>query len=303
MSEQTLKTLVGALAVVAVLWVVATLVSSGGGEIEFPTEMGDIFEGVEPTTVSVVRFVRPEDTLQLAREGETWRINGFRADSGSVARFFTSVGEASVGDLVATNPANHERMGVSADSARVLEMEVGGETRSVLIGNAGPRATTAYARMPGQDEVYLLEGSVRAHVTRQLEDWRNRRMTQVDTSLVSRIAVQRDGDSYAVVRGDSAWTFEDGGAVEGSQVRSILDQLAGALVAAGFVADGDSLAALPPAGSTSAYSESGEVLAEVTIGEGSGERWAMAAGDSIRYRIAAFRVNLITPTRESVTPE
>ena len=52
-----------------------------------------------------------------------------------------------------------------------------------------------------------------------------------------------------------------------------------------------------------AYSESGDVLAEVTIGTGTGERWAMAAGDSVRYRIATFRANLITPTLESVTPE
>lgn len=303
MSEQTLKRLVGAFVVVVLFWIIATLVSSGGGEIEVPTELGSVFEGVEPTTVSLVRFVRPEDTLELSRDGNVWRVSGFRADSGSVARFFTAVGEASVGDLVATNPANHERMGLSADSARVLEIEVGGETRRVMIGNPGPRATTAYARMPGADEVYLLEGSVRSHLMRQLDDWRNRRMTQIDTSLVTRIAVERDGDRYTVVRGDSAWAFEDGGAVEELQVRSVLDQLGGALVAAGFVADDDSLAALPQAGSTSAFSEAGDVLAEIAIGGGTGERWAMAAGDSVRYRIASFRADLVTPTLESVTPE
>jgi hypothetical protein len=128
-------------------------------------------------------------------------------------------------------------------------------------------------------------------------------MTRVDTSLVQRVSVERDGERFTVVRGDSAWAFQDGAAVEEQPVRGILDQLGGALVAAGFVADGDSLAALPAAGSTTAYTESGDVLAEVTIGGGSGERWAMAAGDSVRYRIASFRADLIVPTLESVTPE
>jgi len=44
-----------------------------------------------------------------------------------------------VGDLVATNPANHERMGVSADSARTVELDVAGATRALMFGDEGPR--------------------------------------------------------------------------------------------------------------------------------------------------------------------
>lgn len=128
-------------------------------------------------------------------------------------------------------------------------------------------------------------------------------MVRIDTSLVSRIAVQRDDEAFSLVRGDSAWTFEGGGGVVERQIDGLLSELAGQMVAAGFVAEGDSLAGLPQGGSTVAYSESGEVLTEVTIGSGTGERWAMAAGDSVRYRIASFRASLIAPTLESMTPE
>ena len=303
MSERSLKQLVGALALVVGLWLIVSLVSRGGGSIGPPSDIGAVFEGVDATTVSAARFIQPSETVELRREDGAWRVNGFRADSGSVARFFEAVASAEGGDLAATNPANHERMGVAGDSTRTLEIDLGGETRTVLIGNAGPRLSTVYTRRPGEDEVYLLEGALRTHLTRNLDGWRNRRMVAIDTSLVRRIAVERDQDAFVVVRGDSAWTFEDGGAVVERQVQSVLQELAGALVAAGFVADGDSLAALPRAGSTVAYAESGDVLAEVSVGEGSGERWAMAAGDSVRYRIATFRANLITPTLESVTPE
>lgn len=304
MSERTLKQLVGALAVVAGLWLVVSLVArGGGGGIDAPTEIGATFDGVDGSSVQAVRFMRPEDTIELRADAGAWRVNGWQADSGSVARFFEAVAETSVGDLMATNPANHERMGVAGEGARSVEIEIGGATRTLLVGNEGPRPATAYARLPGEDEVYLLEGGIRPHLSRRLDDWRNRRVVAVDTSLVSRITVQRDDDTFTLVRGDSAWTFEDGSEAVASQVRSLLTELGGSLVAAGIVGEGDSLATRPAGGSTVASSPAGDVLAEVTIGSGTGERWATASGDSVLYRIGSFKVDLITPTLESMRPE
>jgi hypothetical protein len=303
MTERTLKQLVGTLAVVAGLWLLASLFSGGGGGVGAPTGVATTFAGVDATSVTAVRFIGPEDTVELRPDAGRWRVNGWAADSGSVARFFETVAETSVGDLVATNPANHERMGISADSARTIEIDIEGTTRALLVGNEGPRFATAYARLPGADEVYLLEGGLRTHLSRRLEDWRNRRVVAIDTSAVRRISVRRDAEAFTLVRGDSAWTFADGREAVARQVQSILGELSGALVGSGIVQDSDSLAALPTGGYTVAYSGSGEVLAEVTIGSGTGERWVTVAGDSVLYRIAAFRVNLITPTRESLTPQ
>jgi len=303
MSERALKQLVGALAVVVVLWLAASLISRGGGSIDDTTDIASAFDGVDETTLTAARFIHPSDTVELRRETEGWKVNGFRADSGSVSRFFQAIEESEAGDLVATNPANHERMGVAGDSVRTIEIDVGGETRSLIVGNSGPRAATAYARRPGDDAVYLLEGGLRGHLTRDLEGWRNRRMMAIDTSQVARIVVERDGDAFTLVRGDSTWTLEGNGEAAEQPVRSILQELGGQMVAVGFVAEDDSIGAQPVGGTTVAYSESGDVLAEVTVGSGTGERWAMAAGDSVRYRIASFRANLIVPTREAVTPE
>jgi hypothetical protein len=302
MSERALKQLVGALAVVVVLWLAATLVSrAGDGSIGPSGDLAAFFDGVSADAVSEVRILRPADTIVLSRAADAWSVNGFRADSGSVARFFQTLEGAEPGNLMATNPANHDRMGVSADSARTLELELGSQTRSLLFGGNGPRPSTIYARQPGADQVYLVEGALSSHLQRQLDDWRNRRMLAIDTGTVARIAVQRGDDAYTLVRGDSVWTFADGGAARESQVRSVLNELAG-LVASRFVADDDSLAARPPGGSAVAFSEQGDVLAEVTVGDGTGERWAMVAGDSVRYRLPAFRVDLIVPTLESVRP-
>jgi Domain of unknown function (DUF4340) len=302
MSEKTLKRLVGALAIVVLLWGVATLLSRRSGAAAPSGDIVAFFDGVDSASVTDVRIAGASDTIELKPAGGSWQVNGFKGDSGTVARFFQALDGTKVEALAAANPANHARLGVSDDSASTLALQVGGTTRTLLVGKQGPRTATVYVRLPGSDNVYLLDSPLRSHMTRQLDDWRNRRMLAIDTSKVSRIEVMRGDDAYTVVRGDSAWTFQDGGATDSVQVQNVLGQLGGGLVASRFVPDDDTLAAIPAGGSTVAYAANGDVLARVTIGGGSGDRWAMAEGDSVRYRLAAFRVDLITPTLEAMQP-
>ena len=261
-----------------------------------------LFADVTPESVESVRLAGPSGGVALVRRADGWSADGFDADSAIVARLLAALASSEVGALAAANPANHERMGVSADSAITLAVEAAGRTRTILVGKQGPRFETSYVRVPDEDEVYLLEGDLRVHVRRPLDDWRNKNIVRVDTSAVTRIAVERDGEAYSVVRGDSLWTFDDGAEVDQGRVRNILAELRGVL-AAGFLSEGDSLFSLPLAASTVAYGGDGSVLAEVTLGAGDGERWARTPGDSVVYRISAFRAGRLVPTLEEVRPE
>jgi hypothetical protein len=296
--------LVAALGGAAVLWLIVFLFSNRepASDAEITGPIAAFFDGATDSTLTALRFSQPGGTVELRRVDGSWSVNGFRSDSGAVARFFQTLGDTEVGALAATNPTNHARMGVASDSAASLEMEAGGSTRRLLIGVDGPRPATVYARIPEEDGVYLLESGLRSYVYRGLDDWRNRRMLAIDTAQVARITVERDGDSFALLRTDSAWTFEDGNAADARQVQSLLNELGGGLVASRFVAAADSIGALPRGGTTVAYSASGEQLAAVAVGTGSGDRWATAEGDSVRYRIPSFRVDAIVPTLESVRP-
>ncbi len=306
MSARTLRALLGVLGGAAAIWLVVFLLADRASESEAgPVLEGPIasfFEGVDSSTLTAARFTRLGATVELRRVGDRWEVNGFRGDSGSVSRFFVTLGESRVESLAATNPTNHARMGLDADSAPRLELEVGGATRTLLMGLDGPRAATLYARLPDEDAVYLLHSGLRPYVFRQLDDWRNRRMLAIDTSVVRRLAVQRDGDSYEVLRADSGWTFANGETADLRVVQGVLSELSGGLVAARFFAPTDSIGLLPQGGRTVAYGSSGEELAVVTFGSGSGDRWGMAAGDSVRYRLPSFRIDAVAPTRESMRP-
>ena len=304
MTERTLKRLIVALGAVAAIWVVVFLVSNRSGD-EAPEITGPIvayFEGVDSSNLGAARFIRTQDTVELREVDGVWLVDGFRSDSGAVARFFETLAETEVTAVAATNPSNHARMGLDADTAAAMEIEQNGETRRLLVGLDGPRPRTFYARMPDEDVVYLVESGLRSYVYRGLDDWRNRRMLAIDTARVRRITIERDGESATVVRTDSTWTFANGDAANTRTVQNILNELGGGLVASRFVAETDSIGRLPPAGSTVAFDESGERLAAVTVGGGSGDRWGMAEGDSIRYRLPPFRVDLIVPRIQTLSP-
>jgi hypothetical protein len=299
-SERTLKQLVGAVVVVAVLWMITALLSGRGGAPGATAALSRFFEGADEASLTAFRVVGPTDSVEIRREGDRWTVNGHTPDSAQVARLWTELEGARVEGLVAANPANHARMGMTADSAHRVELVIGADTRTLLMGNAGSGYATAYVRLPDADEVYLLDGNLRPHVVRSLDDWRDKRIVAVDTSAVHTLAVRRDDDRYTLSRGDSAWTFADGGAPDAGGVDELLMELRD-MRATGFLEPTDSLAGLDEGASVIALGADGDTLVAVTMSVGTGDRWARAAGNPVLYRIASFRADRAAPTRERMS--
>ena len=302
MSEKTLKTLVGALVVIAGLWAVAALFSSqGDGGRGASGDIATFFDDVSEVSVNAVRMGGPDYNSELSGGIDNWMANGYRADSAAVFRFWTAILTFEVGDLAASNPNNHDRMGLAADAGWSIEFDVDDETKTMLVGDTGPRSSTTYVKLPDEDEVYILEGDLRTHVRRLPNEWRSKRVVGIDTAAVTRVEIQRDTDEYALVRGDSLWTFDDGSEASSSAVNGVMSELA-SLLAVGFLEEGDSLEVMDQGGVTTAYDQSGNVLALVTIGTGDSDRWARSSGDEVIYRIGSYRVDRIAPQLESVEP-
>jgi hypothetical protein len=297
MSERTLKQLVGALVVAVGVWAVTALLSRGGGSVGGSGDLAAFFEGVVPASVAGVRISGPgSDGIELTRSRGGWLVNGFEADSSTVDRFLGALAATEVGDLVASNPANHARMGVTADSALRLEVRTAGGERALLVGDAGTRFNTAFARLPDEDGVHLLMGDVRSQLLRREPDWRRKTMGAVDTAQVQRLEILGDGGAYAFVRGDSLWSLGDGTPADPGVVQDLLSELSG-LQATGFVADGDSLAAVAPDSGIRALDASGAVLLAVTLGGTGTRRWGLVEGDSVRYEVTGFRADRLVPSK------
>ena len=290
MSDRTLRASLYFLGAVTVLYLLVTVLRDGGGDSPAQDSgLAGVLAELDGEWLTRAELAGPEETIELSKDGGVWTVNDFDADSTAIARFLRAVDEIEVRSVAATNPANHERMGVTAESA--WTMTVDGAT-TVLLGNSGNRYRTFYARLPGADEVSLVEGDLRSAATRSLFDWRNKVMVRADTAAVASVRVTRDGTTTVYERQDSVWTV-DGEEVERVTMRDLLQELAG-LRASGF-APQDAVMPETPDRTVQALDADGNEIASVHLAEQESNFRASSPASPYIFEIANFRADRIAP--------
>lgn len=296
MSEKTLRMSLYFLASVAVLYGLSVVLGGrvgGGGASGGDAELAAALEGIDPELVSEVEIAGPEDAIRLAREGTDWTVNGFEADTAAVGRLMRALDEVEVASVAATNPANHQRLGLETDSAWTLQV---GEDVHVLLGKAGTRFRTSYARLPGEDVASLIRGDLRSAATRSLLDWRNKIVIEADTAAVVGIRVTRDGAEtlYERQAQDSTWMVGEDEA-DATTVRNILQELSG-LRATGFAPDD----AEPPSAesadrSVRAVDADGAEVASLFLTEQEGSFRVAAPTSPYVFEVPTYRADRVAP--------
>lgn len=290
MSERTLRACIYSLVAVGLLYLVVTLArGDGGGARSVDPGLVAALEGIAAGPHERFVIEGPEGTIRLELNAGAWTANGFEADSSAVERLIRGVGESEVAGIAGTNPANHARFGLTADSAWTF---TAGDAPPILLGKTGNRFRTAYARLPDSDPVSVIEGDLRSAAARPLVDWRDKIVLRADTAAVARIAVTHAGRTEVYQRRDSTWAV-GGGEAEAATVRGILQELA-SLRASGFAPEGSEM---PEAADRSvvATDADGNELASLTMAEQEGNFWLKSAASPYIFEIPIFRANRLAP--------
>lgn len=305
MSTRTLIRLVFAAALLVLAWVGIGLFSAQErDELVVPEDWSRVLAVLQEGGEGV-RFVRMEGAdgpRMLERSGDgSWTVNGFLADSAVVDRFWTTATEIEVGDVVATNPSNHERMGVAGDSAITTTVASEAGEVALVIGSRGPGVGSNYVRIPTGDDVRTLSGGLGAFFARSEWEWRDKRMTVVDTGAVATIDVDTPDYDYTLARQDTVWTLGSD-TVQTPTVTGLLEELAN-MVAAGAMEPNDPLALAPVAITVTATNTDGDTLGVARLGEGTGDRAGRTPGNETIYRIPNFRAERLAPPPDLLVPE
>lgn len=289
MTEKTLRRSLYGLAGAAALYVVITLAGGRGGGPSGSGQLAGALADIDPAAVAQAVLAGPEDTIRLTRADDGWQVNGFPADSVAVDRFLRALEETSVSSVASTNPANHPRLGVDADSAWTLSVDDG---PPILLGKAGARYRTAFARMPDEDLVSLLAGDLRSASARPLRDWRDKTILRLDTASAATIRVTRDGASTVYERGDSAWTA-GGDAVEDATMRGILQELAH--LRANSFAPADREMPENPNRQVQVMDAEGAEIGALALAEADGDFHVSTPASPYVFVVPAFRANRLSP--------
>lgn len=302
MSESALRRVMAAVVVLGLVYLGVQLLGGGdeGGPLTDDPVTTRFLQPVRAEGVTAIRVRRPELSLDLSREDGGWAVNEYGADTTTVRHFLRALREAEVQELSSRNPRNHPAVGVAADSSWTLRVVTGTDTTPLLhVGREGPYERSLYVRVDGDDRVYLLQSRLRSLLGAELIQWREKRVTAVDTSRVAEIDVRRRDGSYRLRRSPDGWRV-DGEPVSPSTVRGLLEELHG-MDAYAFASDTSVMG--EPTRSVDALDARGDTLGWIRAAPAtSGEDWVVRSyrGDGAIYRVDRGRMDRLSPAEDSL---
>jgi hypothetical protein len=151
-------------------------------------------EITRPGDQGAVRIVRREGTWWIAAPIEA------EADQSAVSTALEKLDEMEVASIAASNPQFHARLEVDREHAvRVVARSEGGDVLADLWIGAY-RSGNTMVRVEGQDRVVAVRGSIKFAFNRELRDWRNRSVLDVDPEQVREVAWAAPGKTFRFER-------------------------------------------------------------------------------------------------------
>ncbi len=208
-----------ALGVVLLLWGAAEIlgggIGRGGGAVPIRSTTMDEADTVE--------LRRSDDTLVLVKDGGRWTVDGFASDVSLLRDLFADFGDSLRAELVARSPSSHTRMGVDSAGGKRLRIVAGDRTLIDLwVGNRGTVWEGIFVRPEGDDRVYELRGRLAGAADRPLNDWRDKRIVEIEPDSVAQVALERGRRRYVLERVTDGWRFADGGAADAAKATRLV---------------------------------------------------------------------------------
>ena len=293
MSPQFLKRLASALAGLLILWLGLTFFRRAGRDSTSSFQLPK----VDRNAVDGVVIARATDTVRLAKQGANWTVNGLSAGPALVGQLFDAMADtAAQSELIAESASSHDRLGIDSAKARRLSFRQGDKTvAELLIGSRGGNFESAYVRSPGQSAVYQIKGRLIEYAERSVDDWRNKRIVEIQPDSVATVEVQVGKKGYTLARADKSWTL-NGGPADSAAVANLLNQFK-TLDAAGFAtaAQADSANFAAPDKLIRLKAAGDRPLAVLAVDSTAAGFWVRREGDPTVFRIDSWILNQLAP--------
>lgn len=217
--------------------------TSGTGASEaFRSKLVD----VDPEQINKIRIEKPieNQTLVLEETPSGWTVavdgsgESYEADQNIVQRVLDQLTDMSVQAVVTRNPAKFTRY--KADSTGTVVSLYDGDAllSNIIIGASHFVSQTDfnnYVRPAEEKTVYTIEGLLESAVNRELDDWRDKQVWDLDRDAITRVDFLFPADSsYSIGRTDDQTWISEQDTLESSQVNTILRRLSSPR-ASGFV--------------------------------------------------------------------
>lgn len=214
--------------VVIVLVVAVFLATRSEDTVTSATDRPSPLTKIDPATVTKVVIDthegkgddRHKQHIVLIRgeaEGDsepTWSLEEpvkTAANQAAAKTLIEKIGGLQVIDVASEMPTSHEDLEVTDDTGIRVQVFAGdGRVAHFILGKS--TAGHSMMRLPDQDVVYRIQGSLRYVFGRRTADWRDKAIFDLDREQISHIDFRNDNGTFAFARDttadDSEWTIE-----------------------------------------------------------------------------------------------
>ena len=198
------------------------------------TRKGRVFT-TESQDVTQVTLKRPEQSVELKREGDAWQMVApvrARGDRGPVEEVITNVLTAKIDREIAAVPASLAEFGLDKPAAEVTLTLKDGKQLGLALGAKNPTGVWVYARERDKPAVFVLPDSVLRDATRPVADFRDKAILAFDRKDVTGLDVVTRDDTLALETADGWWKLTRPVALpaDGDIVGDFLEKLGAARV-------------------------------------------------------------------------
>jgi hypothetical protein len=194
--------------------------------------------------VTQVTLKRPEQSVELKREGDVWQMVApvrARGDRGPVEEVLTNVLTAKIDREIVAAPASLAEFGLDKPAAEVILTLKDGKQLGLALGAKNPTGVWVYARERDKPNVFVVPDSVLRDATRPVADFRDKAILAFDRKDVTGLDVVTRDDALALETADGGWRLTRPVALpaDGDTVGDFLEKLGAAKVKE-FVAEAPS---------------------------------------------------------------
>ena len=224
-----------ALIAVGIAGLIARVASSGSDELTLSGLLP-----LAPDVVTKATIRSNESEVELVRVGDSWRAGSYPAFSAMVEQFWTAVADMDGAQLVATNPDNHERIGVKKGQGTVVSFYLGPAIQEqFIVGKWTSDVRLCYIRRSGKNDVYGIPCLRPDVFAARTDNWRNPLIVAIPTDEVESITFTYPGEEFVLETRGGEWVVTSGEQEQPADLWTVRDALTAleVLVAMGFADD------------------------------------------------------------------
>lgn len=161
------------------------------------------FLSLDTTTVDYIRIVNSDGDITMKKVGANWRIDkpfAASANDSYVRMLLEKAAGLELESFITKNKDKYAQFELGDSTTYVEIGKVGGKMDKFYSGKPSETYTHTYVRREGSDEVWLVSGTPRSSFSRRPNDWRDKKMLDLDRTLLTRILLKFPDETVEMVR-------------------------------------------------------------------------------------------------------